>query len=242
MSASSLLALLLVAAAPAPDDPGRRAEAAFTAGDYEAAAKAAGEAHVATGDPKYLYAQAQAERFGGRCDLAVEHYRSFITLVPSSDATLAAQDNIAECEALLAAAPAPAPVEPLGPAEPEPAALPVDAPRPRHWARDPVGGVLVGAGVVVLGVGGGLYGQAKADERAAMRATDVVAYGERIDRAYTLSRAGLPVMIIGGALVVGGVVRWAVLARRNARSQDLARIAWFAQRLQPAAGGVLLRF
>jgi hypothetical protein len=245
MSASSLLTLLLVAAGPAPDDPARRAEAAFTAGDYEAAASAAAEAHVATGDPKYLYAQAQAERFGGRCDLAVEHYRSFITLVPSSDATLAAQDNIAECEALLAAAPAPAPVEPLGPAEPEPADEPVDAPRPRHWARDPVGGVLVGAGVVVLGVGGGLYGQAKADERAAMRATDVVAYGERIDRAYTLSRVGVPVMIIGGALVVGGVVRWVVLARRNARSQNLARIARiarFAQRLQPAAGGVLLRF
>jgi hypothetical protein len=242
MSASTLLALLLVAAGPAPDDPARRAEAAFTAGDYEAAAKAAAEAHAATGDPKYLYAQAQAERFGGRCDLAVEHYRLFITLVPSSDATLAAQDNIAECEALLAAAPAPAPVEPLGPAEPEPAALPVDAPRPRHWARDPVGGVLVGAGVVALAVGGGLYGKAKADERSAMSATDVVAYGERIDSAYTLSRAGVSVMIIGGALVVGGVVRWVVLARRSARSRNLARIARFAQGLQPAAGGLVVRF
>lgn len=243
MSASNLLALLLVAAGPAPDDPARRAEAAFTAGDYEAAASAAAEAHAATGDPKFLYAQAQAERFGGRCDLAVEHYRTFITLVPSSAATLAAQDNIAECEALLAAAPAPAPVEPLGPAEPEPAALPVDAtPPPRHWARDPVGGVLVGVGVVTLAVGGGLYGKAKADERAAMRATDVVEYGDRIDSAYTLSRAGVSVMIIGGALVVGGVVRWAVLARRNARSRSLAQIARFAQGLQPAAGGLVLRF
>ena len=95
---------------------------------------------------------------------------------------------------------------------------------------------------MTVAVGGGLYGKAKADERAAMRATDVVEYGDRIDSAYTLSRAGVSVMVIGGALVVGGVVRWAVLARRNARSRSLARIARFAQGLQPAAGGLVLRF
>jgi hypothetical protein len=72
-----------------------------------------------------------------------------------------------------------------------------------------------------------------------MKATDVVTYGERIDRAYTLSRAGVSVMIIGGALVVGGVVRWAVIAARTRRGKSSARIA---QRLQPAAGGLVLRF
>lgn len=240
MSASILLASLLIAAAPGQGDAARRAQAAFDAGDYDAAATAAAEAHAATGDPKHLYAQAQAERFGGRCDLAIEHYREFIADVPSGAATLAAQDNIAECEAVLgrtASEPDPteAPVEPAAPLQPEPTPAPVDEPRPRRnqWARDPLGGVLVGAGVLALGVGGGLYGQARADQRAALRADDVVTYGERIDRAYTLSRAGLSVMIAGGALVVGGVIRWVVLARRPRSDQTALRVG---------SGGLVLRF
>jgi hypothetical protein len=239
MSPSSLLALLLVAAGAPRNDPARRAEAAFAAGDYATAATAAAEAHAATGDPTYLYVQAQAERFGGRCELAIEHYRRFIAAVPSSDATLAAQDNIAECEAVLGRTsvpePAPEPVEPLAPVEPAPA--PADAPRLRrdHWARDPAGGVLVGVGVVALAAGGGLYGRARADERAAGRAGDVVTYGERIDRAYALSRAGVSVMIVGGALVVGGVIRWAVLARRSRSDGATAT-------LRASPGGLALRF
>lgn len=233
MSTAGLLAVLLLAA-PAPDDPAQRAEAAFAAGDYDQAATAAAEAYAATDDPKYLYAQAQAERFGGRCEQAIEHYLEFIASVPTSAATLAAQDNIAECEAVLGRTkPEPEPVEPLA-AEPA-AAPPADEPEPprTHWARDPLGGALVGAGVAVLAIGGGLYGQAHLDARAARQAQDVLTYGEHIDRAYTLSRVGLPLMITGGALVVGGVVRWAVVARRL-RSTRVA--------LRPAPGGLAWRF
>ena len=237
MSAGSLLALLLALSAPSPGDAARRAQAAFDAGDYEAAAAAAAEAHAATGDPAFLYAQAQAERFGGRCDLAIEHYRRFVADVPASEATRAAQDNIAECEALLSrTVPEPNPVEPLGPPEPNPEPPPVDDPPPprrNEWARDPLGGALVGVGVVALAVGGGLYGRARADERAAQRADDVVTYGDRIDRAFTLSRAGISVMAAGGALVVGGVIRWVILAGRPRSS----RVA-----LRTAPGGLVLRF
>lgn len=250
MSPSILLAPLLLFAAPsspARGDAARRAEAAFDAGDYDAAAEAAAEAYVAEGDPIYLYVRAQAERFGGRCEPAIEHYRQFIEAVPRGEAAEAARANIAECEQVLARAePVPAPVAPLEPVEPEP---PVEtepdteaadaSDRGAHWARDPLGGALVGAGVVALAVGGGLYGRARVDERAAMQASNVVDYGERIDRAYTLGRAGLPVMIVGGALVVGGVVRWVVLARRSPRERSAAR---FAQRLQADAGGLVLRF
>jgi hypothetical protein len=251
MSPSILLVALLTLAAapagPARGDAARRAEAAFEAGDYDAAAEAAAEAYVAEGDPIYLYVQAQAERFGGRCGPAIEHYRQFITAVPRGDAADAARDNIAECEAVLAQAqPAPDPIDPLppvdstAPVQTEPEVGTRDArERGGHWARDPLGGALVGAGVVVLGIGGGLSGKAHADERSAMKATDVITYGEQIDRAYTLSRVGLSVMIVGGALVVGGVVRWAVLANRSKRGNTIAR---FAQMLLPAPGGVVLRF
>lgn len=251
MSPSLLLVPLLVLAAapakPARSDAAQRAEAAFAAGDYDTAAEAAADAYVAESDPIYLYVRAQAERFGGRCELAITHYQQFIEADPQRPAADAARDNIAECEAVLAKAePAPEPVAPLEPADP---AAPVETTagvssthadrRGAHWARDPLGGALVGAGVVVLGIGGGLSGKAHADERAAMKATDVVTYGEQIDRAYTQSRVGLSMMIAGGALVVGGVVRWAVLGSRSKRGNASRRAA---QRLLPAAGGIALRF
>ncbi|MCX4247987.1 hypothetical protein [Paraliomyxa miuraensis] len=231
MSPAGLLAVLLLAAT-APRSAAQRAEDAFAAGDYDQAATAAAEAYAAEGDPKYLYAQAQAERFGGRCELAIEHYREFIAAVPSSAATLAAQDNIAECETLLERA-KPAP-EPEPEPTPPPATEATDEPEPRaRWARDPLGGALVGTGAAVLAIGGGLYGQAHLDERAARQAHDVATYGDHIDRAYALSRVGLSLMIAGGTLVVGGAVRWAVVARR-VRTDRVA--------LRPGSGGLVLRF
>lgn len=246
----AVLVVLLAMAGPSRGDPAKRAEAAFEAGDYEAAAAAAGEAYAAKGDPMFLYAQAQAERFGGRCELAIEHYRQFIAAVPSSAATLAAQDNIAECEAVLGRTDddaTPDPIEPLAadptaPVPTAPADEPGDQSRPRsaHWARDPLGGVLVGVGVGAVAVGGGLYGQARVDERAASQATEVVTYGERIDRAYTWSRAGVSLMVVGGAAIVGGVVRWAVLARKARRGDSRSSRARL--RVGPSLGGVTLRF
>jgi len=239
-----MLAGLLAMAGPAKGEAAQRAEAAFDAGDYETAATAAAEAYVVEGDPVYLYVQAQAERFGDHCEVAVDHYREFIEAVPPGPAADAARDNIAECEQVLASAsgPVPAPsdsVEP-GPAdqvdvgvEPGPAD-PVDSSPPRRWYQDTLGGVLVGTGVVALGVGGGLYGVARADERAAAEAADVVTYGERIDRAFTLSRVAIPVMAVGGGLVVAGVIRWAVLGARGRRPRS--------ERASLRPGGVSFRF
>ncbi len=224
----SMAALMLALFAPPHGDPGKRAEDAFEAGEYELAAKAAAEAYALHGDPLYLYVQAQAERFGGHCEQANIHYREYLKSSPTPAPAQAARDNIAECEAKLAAAepeapepasPQPEPAEPAQPAEPQAAPTPSDEPRElaRPWFRDPWGGVLVGLGVVSLGVGAGIYGQARADERAADRATDVVTYGERIDRAFVLSRVGVPVLITGGVLVAAGVVRWIVVGRRGSR-------------------------
>lgn len=248
MMAPWLIAWLAVAG-PAKGEAARRAEAAFEAGDYETAASAAEQAYAEEKDPVYLWVRAQAERFGGHCEPAIEHYRQFVEAVPQGQAADAARDNIAECEQALAAVPdepssEPDPVDPLGPLEPEgsgssptepgvdPSPEPSPSDRGRRWYRDPWGGALVGVGVVALAVGGGLYGRARVDAREAEDATHVVTYGERIDRAVTLSRAGIPVMAVGGALVVAGVVRWIVVARRGARNDRAA--------LRP--GGLTLRF
>ncbi|MEM9453180.1 MAG: hypothetical protein AAGF11_03315 [Myxococcota bacterium] len=252
---ASLLVALLALAAPQKGEPkgeaARQAEAAFEAGDYKTAISAARQAYIDEGDPVYLYVQAQAERFGGRCDEAIVHYREFVQAVPQGPAANAARDNITECEQALAkaetaSASEPDPVAPLGPLEPDASSAedpstkassesesesgPSD--RDRSWIRDPWGGALVGVGVVALAVGGGFYGQARRDAREARAADNVVTYGEQIDRAIVLSRAGIPVMAAGGALVVAGVVRWIVVARRGAT----------AERLTLRPGGFELRF
>jgi tetratricopeptide (TPR) repeat protein len=85
--------LVLVAAlAPAPvqrsvDQIADAAEAAFNAKNYEEAATGFAEAFARQPHPGYLWAQAQAERFGGNCRDAIDHYRQFIALDPGDAPT-----------------------------------------------------------------------------------------------------------------------------------------------------------
>jgi tetratricopeptide (TPR) repeat protein len=239
------LAIVLALVGPA-EDAAARAKKAYDRGDFDAAAAALADAYAADPQPAYLYARAQAERFGGHCDRAVEHYRSFIETKPEAKAAAAAQTNLDECEAeLAAAAPTPAPeVTPAQSPDPtvaqpiaeEPTPAPTDAPAdpPRPWHRDPLGGALVGSGGLVLAVGIGLYAAAKADQNVAEGANDVGMYGDRIERAATLSRVAIPVMVVGGALLLGGVARWAVVAGRNKRAA--------AARVGVSPAGLALRF
>jgi tetratricopeptide (TPR) repeat protein len=236
-----ILSLLLVAAlAPPPiqrsvEQVAEEAEAAFAAKRYDEAATGFAEAFARQPHPGYLYAQAQAERFGGNCRDAIEHYGEFIALSPGEGPSRDAQRNIDQCEEKLALEPEPEPepappVSPPPPVTAEPRPEPVDAApktEPRPWHRDPWGGVLTGLGLAGLAVGGGLYGQARADEKAADTADDVV----RIERASTLSRAGIAMFAVGGALTIAGIVRWAVVGARSgkARRTALARglVLWF---------------
>ncbi|MCA9650516.1 MAG: hypothetical protein KC501_11445 [Myxococcales bacterium] len=249
-----LLASMLVG--PAQSDAARRAEAAFEAKDYPAAAQAAAEAYAEQGDPVFLYAQAQAERLGGDCRSASTHYREFLRAVPTGPAAEAARSNIEQCEATLAEVPpepsssTPKPdagdptttrsdpgAEPLPSATADLEGL-ADEPGPRGEARppirDPWGWALVGVGTAALGTGAGLIAWSRVDARAAAEATDVLSYGERIDRAYVVSRVGIPVLVVGGALVVAGVTRFALLARRRRRAEP--------ERIGLGPAGVALRF
>jgi tetratricopeptide (TPR) repeat protein len=209
--ASATALLLLIAPATAIE----RAEEAFEAGRYAEAADAFGEAFAADPEPKFVYAQAQAERLGGDCARAIEHYDRFLALDPEPGPAEDARTNRERCRQELERSRPPPPPDPT---PPRPTVVgPVDEPSAsqRPWHRDPLGGALVGSGLLVAGVGTGLLAGGVALDRSASDAAVEGDFERDRDRSVSMHRAGIALAAIGAAIVVGGVVRWIVVARRQ---------------------------
>jgi tetratricopeptide (TPR) repeat protein len=210
MVTTTAIALFL---ASAPASPVERAEEAFQAGRYTDAANAFGEAYEADPDPKFVYAQAQAERLGGDCASAIEHYDRFLALDPDPEPAEAARTNRERCRQELERAKPPPPPEPPSPrtmADRDPVDTPTHA---RPWHRDPLGGALVGSGLVVTALGTGLLAGGVVLDRNAADAGIEGDFERDRDRATSMHRAGIALTAIGAAIVIGGVVRWIVVAR-----------------------------
>lgn len=201
---------------PAPaEDHAVVAAQAFRNGDFVLAAEAFQRAYEITGDPALLFGRAQALRRAGSCAAAVDVFEEFIATSPPAPDADAAQKVIDECRAILDVH------EPVPP--PEPIAdqpLPPPPPPPKRWHRDVTGGVLLGTGLAVAVVGAALYGTsfAQADDRGGTEQQ----YDDRRRRVRTLSASGAALMIGGGALVIGSIIRYAVVAKRGRSS----RVAW----------------
>lgn len=203
--------------APARDPQAVAGEAAFAEARWDDASAAFDAAYRNTGDPAFLYARAQAERRAGRCKLAIVLYEQFVASGVGSEGKAAAEQYIQECRALLPAEPPPPVVDP-DPDAAEPV-TPPPLPPPRPWHRDPLAGVLVGVGGVALVAGAVLIplGYRRADD--ADDAPDDRDYAKDFESASRLELGGALALSVGSALVVGGIVRWAIL-RRRARTQD----------------------
>jgi hypothetical protein len=185
--------------------------------------------------PELLYALAQAHRLDGDCQHALPRYRAFLQTELSPKKAAAVQQNIERCEALVRGPTAPeraSPVEPpaVEPRAPAPLAPPAPAverravavaagtaPR-RPWYADWLGDTLAAGGLGVAAVGLGVWGAARAD---ALRLSGALTYGDfrsaapSAQRSFAAQEAGVVVAAVGGALVVGGVVRLALQARRR---------------------------
>ena len=227
MVIASVTALLLIAAPAAPVE---RAEEAFQAGRYHEAADAFGEAFAADPDPKFVYAQAQAERLGGDCARAIELYDRFLALDPEPGPAEDARTNRERCrQDLERTSPPPAPEPP----QPRPKVVAtVDdqaPPTPRPWHRDPLGGALVGSGLFVSALGTGLLVGGVTLDRSAPDAAVEGDFERDRGRAFAMHRAGIALTAIGAAIVVGGVVRWVVVAHRSRRARASARRGQYAQ-------------
>ncbi|HWB75375.1 MAG TPA: hypothetical protein VG755_10470 [Nannocystaceae bacterium] len=210
MSAVAVALLLALGPARREDNPHYRdAVAAWDAGDWDAAARAFAAAYEIDPRAEYVFAGARAHRNGGNCASAVPLFERFIALAPPKDAIADAELNLRECRAVLAAsAPKPEPPPPR-PVDVSPA----PAPRPSA-ARDPWGHALTWPGLAVLGVGVGLLADAHARANRA-DGVDEQRYRDLLHGAPARSQAGIALATIGGAALVAGIVRFAVVAARK---------------------------
>lgn len=232
-------ALLVGTATAAPKRPDAKAAfdkgvAAYTKGDYAAAATQLGKSYGLEPDVETLFAWAQSERKLEHCEKATTLYAKLLDAeLPAANKAVVRQ-KFDECQKILAAQ-AP-PIEPdvvASVAAPEPAPPP---PPPREagraWWANPVGGALVLGGLVSAGAGTVFLVQGHA---ANQDKANAVTYGEfqRLeDRAESRGTLGTALVIAGGALVAGGVVWYAT----HPPAKRGAQIAGWAA---PDGGGVV---
>lgn len=200
----------------------------FNEQDYAAAIPELKAAYALEPNPMLLYAWAQAERLAGSCARAVELYRRFIATNPAPDQRQLAEANLLDCEAEL-----PDPVEAerpdddLGAMEDEDDAAPDHDPPQRPWYTDPAGGVLTGLGVGGVIGGGVMMAIARRKAREAPNAAIEGDYLQIRDQANRLNTVGIVVLSAGSALVLGGVIRYALKRSAGRADRETAgRLRW----------------
>jgi hypothetical protein len=218
------LALAPTAAATQADAIAAEAVLLHTEGKLEEASAKLVTAYSLYPDRDYLYMRGVIERESGDCKTAVELFNAFLAESPPLVDVEAAQGQLEKCADTIGTAATPTaapPPRPVMVAAPEPDVAPPtparDVPQPRRWWQDRVGGALVGSGLALALVGGGLLGGAAARAQTADRADQAGEYRDGIAVARGLNVAGLTVIGVATSLVIGGVVRWAVIARRPVR-------------------------
>jgi hypothetical protein len=183
--------------------------------------------------PDLLFAIGQVLVKLSRCGDAIVYYERFLATKPPVKPTAATREAITVCKGRLDSEP-PTKVEPAPEPQTEPRTEPntepvddspntevadtqvpvdeppIDTPPRRRWYKDPIGGVLVGAGLASGVTGVVFYSSARGDLDGAESAGTYQQSEDLVDRA---GRKRLYAAIAGGAgaaLVVFGVVRYAM--------------------------------
>jgi tetratricopeptide (TPR) repeat protein len=178
----------------------QRAQAHFDDGDYAAAVPELKAAYALDPDPMLLYAWAQAERLSGNCPKAVELYRRYLGTDPAPEQVRLTEANLLDCGAEVDDSDGPH----------------TDRP-PRPWYTDWLGGSLFALGAASTITGGVLVALGQQDVDDSAGATTQDEYFDGIEQGRTKNTAGLALVGVGAALVVGSVIRYAVVGTRDRR-------------------------
>ena len=232
--------LLLLAALPlalnAPEtaaDHAAVADRQYADGFFAAASASYASAFELEPLPEYLYGWAQSERRAGNCPRAVELYREYVAQDVSEAAREAAQKNALRCGANLdepvTPAPAPEPAPEPEP-EPDPTAGTADEVPSTSWKQDAPAISLLATGGAIAIVAGVLGGSARNQRRRAERADVEADYAVHIERSTRLRTGAIVCATIGSAAIVGGIVRYVLVARANRQTTEsglrVSRVGW----------------
>jgi hypothetical protein len=199
----------------------------FEAKEYGRALEEFRAAYDLDPQPALLYTIAQTARLGRDCRRAIRFYEAFLRTAPNERQALAARQNIERCTAdLRSAPPGPEPASAPVVVAPLPAPAPMRPPRPT-WRSNWLGHGLVLSGVVVAAAGAALWGLEQAAIKSANGASDYGTFASRrhdAANAEALRAVGIAAASAGAALVVAGVLSYALRGRRHAERVALAPV------------------
>lgn len=224
MMLARILVLAMCMHGRAPIEPGSaydEAVAAWERQDWPAAADAFGRAFADDPKPELLWAQAQALRFAQDWQAAIDAYERFIALGPPELDVANARTNIERCRAKLAAqAPVVEPSPPPPRVEPDTVPPRPVAPTPRRRIDAASIGLLVG-GLAGVAVGTGLVASGQVLGARAGGSGTEKGYREAIGDARLRNGIGFAFLSVGGALLVGSAIRFAILRQKRARERGV---------------------
>lgn len=230
MSSSLLLLAALPLALVAPEsaaDHAALADRHYADGFYAAASASYASAFELEPLPEYLYGWAQSERRAGNCPRAVELYREYVTQDVSEAGREAAQKNALRCGVNLDEPVAPEP--PPEPPDPDPPPTTDELPSD-SWKQDAPAISLLATGGAIAIVAGVLGGSARNQRRRAERADVEADYAVHIERSTRMRTGAIVCATIGGAAIVGGIVRYVLVARTNRQTTEsglrVSRMGW----------------
>lgn len=203
--------------------------------NYDQAIKELRAGYVMSEAREFLYAMGQVERLRGNCRAALVQYQSFLDSSPSSEQVSATKLQMDRCEAELKPAeakvePRPAPVEPapVAVATPDPKPAPpviapeparpaapvaVISPAPAPWYKDTLGNVLLISGAAVAVAGGATFVVGNVVTTNSRQSLDSYTAARELSWAQPV---GLGLLGLGGAAIIGSVIRYATAGSGNA--------------------------
>jgi tetratricopeptide (TPR) repeat protein len=203
-----------------------RGKKLFEAKQYAAAASEFAAAYELDADAKFLlFNLGLARRMAGACKESIDAYRAFLDANPPRRSADNARVGIERCEKIVASLPptpeppAPEPSQTPPPANPAPAVEPpVEADKPAAspreldlhvpWYRDRAGDALLAGGAVFTIASVTLYILAIRSAADASTPPSLQAYEDLKGRASRLQTSSWIAGGVGGALLVGSVIRF----------------------------------
>jgi tetratricopeptide (TPR) repeat protein len=186
----------------------------YNLGQFEDAIAAFKEAYLTTEAPELLYDIAQSYRLEGQghCTQALQSYRSYLRVAPTTpkrksvEAAIADMEQCSRSEAPAVVEKAPAAAAPAPPTHVDTPPPVPEKPRGHTWLGPAVGGV----GLAVAAAGGALFVWSRLDYNSLHDSCAPGCSTGAVDSAKERQSLGGVLLVAGGALVITGVVLWLV--------------------------------